>query len=291
MAEEFEHILDECIERALQGESLEQCLQLYPQHAAQLEPLLQVAIATQQATSIKPRPEYKLQSRQQLRSVLYGQKSKVQPSKISLFDKVKSGINGIIDGFRGRPVFQKALAGVLVIALVVGLSLTIPSLFNQSAVALAEEIAIKDPGVQALLAETGFDTTVLRTTAVRSEDKDNIYFVYFIDPKDGSSIGIVTVDIKSRTVTDKSFIQSVKALAEKIAVEDLGVQALLEEKGFDTTRVSTTAVRSEDEDNTYFVQFIDPKDGSSIGTVTVDIKSKTVTDIKLTSNSVQFIVP
>ncbi|MFC1924079.1 hypothetical protein ACFLXA_01760 [Chloroflexota bacterium] len=291
MAEELEHILDECIERVLQGESLEQCLQRYPQHAAQLEPLLEVALAARQAASIEPRPEYRLQSRQQLRSVLYGQKSRGQHDRTGLLHNVKSGINGLIAGFRRRPVLQKALAVVLVIALAAGLSLTIPSLFDQSSVALAEEIAINDPGVQAQLEETGFDATRVRTIAMRSEKEDNTYFVYFVNPEDGSSIGTVTVDIKTRTITDKSFIQSVKELAAEIAAEDPGVRAQLVATGLEATRLSTTAVRSEKEDSTYFVYFVNPEDGSSIGTVTVDVKNKTVTGIKLTSDSAQLVAP
>jgi len=284
MAEELEHILDECIERVLQGEGLEQCLQRYPQHAEQLEPLLQVVLAARDAASIEPRPEYRLQARQQLRSVLYGQKSKGQHVRTGLLHNVKSGLNGLIAGFRDRPILQKALAVVLVVALVTGLSLTIPSLFDQSSVALAEEIAINDPGVQAQLEETGFDATRLRTTAVRSEKEDNTYFVYFVNPEDGSSIGTVTVDIKSKTVTDKSFVQSVKELAAEIAAEDPGVLAQLAETGLDAATVRTTTVRSEKEDNTYYVYFVNAEDGSSIGTVTVDVKSKTVTDKSFTQS-------
>ncbi|GAI42438.1 unnamed protein product, partial [marine sediment metagenome] len=38
---EFDNILDECLERLLvNGETIEQCLQSYPEQAANLKPLL-----------------------------------------------------------------------------------------------------------------------------------------------------------------------------------------------------------------------------------------------------------
>jgi hypothetical protein len=131
----------------------------------------------------------------------------------------------------------------------------------------------------------------LSTTAVRSEKEDSTYYVYFVNPEDGSSIGTVTVDIKSKTVTDTSFVQSVKELAAEIAADDPGVRAQLAATGLDASRLSTTAVRSEKEDSTYFVYFVNTEDGASLGTVTVDVKSKTVTGIKLTSDSAQLVVP
>ncbi len=66
MANKFEDILEECLERMLQGESLEQCLELYPEQAAELKPLLEVAAAARRAASVEPRPEFKAQARYQL---------------------------------------------------------------------------------------------------------------------------------------------------------------------------------------------------------------------------------
>ena len=42
---ELENILDECLERLVKGETVEQCLQRYPEQAAQLELLLRTAQA------------------------------------------------------------------------------------------------------------------------------------------------------------------------------------------------------------------------------------------------------
>lgn len=207
MAEEFEHILDECIDCLLRGESLGQCLQRYPEQAAQLEPLLRVALATQKASSVEPRSEFKAQARQQLSSVLYRQKPKAQPSRIPLLDLAKSRIRGGIEGLRSRPVWQKALASSLAVALIVGLCLAIPLLLRQSPVALAEELAVEDPGVQVLLAEKGFDPSNMHRVAEKA-DGGNIYHVYFIDPTDNALIGTVTVDMEQRMVTKIGLIES-----------------------------------------------------------------------------------
>jgi hypothetical protein len=55
----FDDILNECIERVLQGEPVEACLAAFPEHAAELEPLLRTAVATRKATDIRPRPEFR----------------------------------------------------------------------------------------------------------------------------------------------------------------------------------------------------------------------------------------
>ena len=40
---EFENILDGCLESVLRGESVEACLELYPDYAEELRPLLMTA--------------------------------------------------------------------------------------------------------------------------------------------------------------------------------------------------------------------------------------------------------
>ena len=71
MSKEFDNILDECLERLLvKGEAIEQCLQDYPEQAANLKPLLQTALATREAAAIQPRAEFKARARYQFRSAL-----------------------------------------------------------------------------------------------------------------------------------------------------------------------------------------------------------------------------
>jgi Domain of unknown function (DUF5667) len=59
----FDDILNECIDRLLSGESVEQCLQSYPDQSQELEPLLRSASATQQASFIRPDPQFKAEAR------------------------------------------------------------------------------------------------------------------------------------------------------------------------------------------------------------------------------------
>lgn len=68
MAERFENILNECIDRVLQGESVEQCLARHPEQAGELEPLLRTAVAAREASAVEPRPEFKAQVRYQVHS-------------------------------------------------------------------------------------------------------------------------------------------------------------------------------------------------------------------------------
>lgn len=74
---EFNNILDECLERLLvKGDTVEQCLESYPEHGAELEPLLRTAVAANKALSIQPHPEFKARARYQLNSLLQEVKPK-----------------------------------------------------------------------------------------------------------------------------------------------------------------------------------------------------------------------
>lgn len=74
---EFNDILDECLERLLvKGETIEECLQSYPEQAAELEPLLQTAVAARKASVIQPRPEFRVKARYQFHSALQAMESK-----------------------------------------------------------------------------------------------------------------------------------------------------------------------------------------------------------------------
>ena len=95
MAERFENILDECIERLLQGESVEQCLERYPEHAVQLEPLLRVAKATRETSSVEPRPEFKAQARYQIESLLHAKGQKAGPRRLPLVSWVPRWAVGV----------------------------------------------------------------------------------------------------------------------------------------------------------------------------------------------------
>ena len=67
---EFDNILDECLEKMLQGKSIEQCLADYPDHAAALEPMLRTASQAKMATNIRPRPEFKDRARHEFQAAI-----------------------------------------------------------------------------------------------------------------------------------------------------------------------------------------------------------------------------
>ena len=78
---EFEDILDDCLERLTKGETLEHCLQRYPEQAAQLEPLLRITQEVKRASAISPRAEFKARARYEFRSAVQS----VTQRKPSLF--------------------------------------------------------------------------------------------------------------------------------------------------------------------------------------------------------------
>jgi len=70
MAEDFDLILDECVNRINQGDSLEACLNDYPSYAARLKPLLQSMCDIQEVYTFTPSVEAKRIARQKFYEVL-----------------------------------------------------------------------------------------------------------------------------------------------------------------------------------------------------------------------------
>lgn len=67
MAEKrLEEILDQCLDRLLAGQSLEECLAGYPERAAELEPRLRAALALVRAPHPQPSPQFQAQLRRRL---------------------------------------------------------------------------------------------------------------------------------------------------------------------------------------------------------------------------------
>ena len=66
----FNNILNECLDRMLQGESIEECLRRYPEVSQDLEPLLRTAQAARIASTIRPSAEFKARARYEFQSRL-----------------------------------------------------------------------------------------------------------------------------------------------------------------------------------------------------------------------------
>ncbi len=80
---QFNNILNECLERVLlRGGAIEECLSRHPEQAAELEPLLRMALAARQATAIAPRAEFRDRARRQFRMALQ-EKERVEERRAS----------------------------------------------------------------------------------------------------------------------------------------------------------------------------------------------------------------
>ena len=78
-SKEFNNVLNECLERLVKGETIEQCLQSYPEQANGLKPLLQMALAAKETLAIQPRPEFRAKARYQFYSALQEVKPERNP--------------------------------------------------------------------------------------------------------------------------------------------------------------------------------------------------------------------
>ncbi|HAZ32101.1 MAG TPA: hypothetical protein DCY61_05355 [Dehalococcoidia bacterium] len=68
---EFNDVLNECLERLVDsGESVEQCLESYPEESTELEPLLRTALEVRKASAVQPSAEFKARARYQFHLAL-----------------------------------------------------------------------------------------------------------------------------------------------------------------------------------------------------------------------------
>lgn len=104
MAEDFNRILDECIDRINRGDRVTDCLSDYPEYAERMKPLLQSMVGVQKTFSFTPSPDAKRAARQKFYAAL--DKRQTAPL-VSLFKKIS------------RPAVWTAVA-VLVLGLVIG---------------------------------------------------------------------------------------------------------------------------------------------------------------------------
>jgi len=81
---EFENILDRCLERLVRGETVEQCLKSYPEQALELEPLLRTAQAAREASAILPRADFKARARYEFRAALHDKASRKKQPRFAL---------------------------------------------------------------------------------------------------------------------------------------------------------------------------------------------------------------
>lgn len=103
MADNFDRILDECIDRINRGEGLEACLADHPQHIEQLRSLLQSMLQTKETYSFAPSVSAKEAARQRFTAAL-ARREQRHEEKQPLFARLFA-----------RPVVWATLAAVIVV--------------------------------------------------------------------------------------------------------------------------------------------------------------------------------
>ncbi len=106
MTNNFNEILDKCIDRIDRGEGLKDCLADYPEHIEQLEPLLQAILQTKKLYSFVPSPTAKRAARQRFNSA-FNELERRRQEKQPLWARVFA-----------RPVAWATVAAVIIILLV-----------------------------------------------------------------------------------------------------------------------------------------------------------------------------
>jgi hypothetical protein len=82
MVREFDEIFDECVNRINRGEKLEDCLDSYPEHVRELQPLLRTMIDTQRTYTFRPSPAAKIAARQRFHNMIESLEQKHKQRRI-----------------------------------------------------------------------------------------------------------------------------------------------------------------------------------------------------------------
>lgn len=106
MSETIDHILDECIDRLNTGASVEECLEIYPAQAKELEPLLRAITAVNTESAVMPSASAKISGRQQLLQEKARIDAARNTSQVSFFQNLFS-----------QPKLWAPIAAVLIVVL------------------------------------------------------------------------------------------------------------------------------------------------------------------------------
>jgi len=192
MDKEFRNILDECLERLLgKGETIEQCLQSYPERAAELKPLLQTALAAKKAAAVQPGAEFKARARYQFRAALQEVMSQ-----------------------RARPLFGWFPQWATVVTMILGLLL-----IGSGAVAAAGYSMPDSPLYPVKLATENVQLTLNRSDIGKAElhaklaDRRVAEIIYVTNKGDARQIEILTQRLDKRLIMLTSLV-SVQKVTE-----------------------------------------------------------------------------
>lgn len=107
--DEFDRVLDKCLDRLARGDTVAQCVAAYPEYAPRLEPLLRIASESSDTCEFAPSPESMSRARARLRIGIADRQS----------TRSARNRSSILDRLTARPLPLAAITSIAVIALAV----------------------------------------------------------------------------------------------------------------------------------------------------------------------------
>ena len=135
-----------------------------------------------------------------------------KPNDCSLLEQSLARIRRNVTQVRYRPLYQKAIAGLTVMAIVVTVCLTAYLPQGHSTKALAMEVAREDPGLRVMMQEEGFSDLSSLETAVIEVGREDKRYVHFIDPETHTLLAVVAVNTKDCSVLSISINETTENL-------------------------------------------------------------------------------
>ncbi|RME42739.1 MAG: hypothetical protein D6791_17045 [Chloroflexi bacterium] len=117
MKTDFATVLDECLDRLKAGDSISACLERYPEHAEELEPLLETAQLTAPLRFTEPpRPQALARGRQRFLTEAARLRAQQQARERPLVDRLRDFFTAGLT----RPVWGRAAVAIVVVLLLFG---------------------------------------------------------------------------------------------------------------------------------------------------------------------------
>lgn len=197
MSKDFDKILDDCLDRINGGQSIEECLKLYPEFAAELDPLLRAVSGLQYDVDFMPSESARFKGRQQFLQ-----------ERARLNSERYKPAGPFLQRFFGQPkLWAPVAAALIVILLGFGLSSMFASDDGDEPIAIATPTDTPDgsPTATPTIAPDTSPTTSPETTPDVSPDMTPIFTPETtpdVTPSPSGPVVIASVGILEMRVTD-----------------------------------------------------------------------------------------
>jgi hypothetical protein len=201
---QFDNVLNLCLDRILKGETVERCLQSYPEMAQELEPLLRTAVAAKVASEVQPREEFKARAHYEFQSAL--REMETNKSHRSWFS-----------GWRLQWQSGWAIALVAILIVIIGGGGTVLASSNSMPDSVLYPVKVATENVQMALTFSDIDKAELNAKLADKRVNEIVYMSAKGDPKE---VQIIASRLNNNLMNINNLVMEKATSAANYGAED-----------------------------------------------------------------------